>query len=165
LHQLLFSDLAELVGAVIVGDYRYSLWRVWDSTLPRAVFIMLNPPTANQTQDDATLRRCIGFTKSWRCGSVEVVNLYAFRSKDPAMLTQVVDPVGPENNTHIQQAIARASFIICAWGAYKHSRGDRKREVLQLLEGKEAYCLGYTKDGLPRHPLYVPATTQLLRYP
>ncbi len=158
----LFPD--DLAGAMIAGEYRYSLWRQWDPALPRALFIMLNPSTADATQDDATLRRCIGFAKSWVCGSVELVNLFAFRSANPAMLAQVADPVGPDNTTHIQQAIARASIIVCAWGAHKQV-GYREREVLQLLKGKEVYCLGSTKEGLPRHPLYVPAAAPLVRYP
>lgn len=160
----LFPDLAHFSGAVIVGDYRYTLWRMWDVALPRAVFIMLNPSTADQDQDDATLRRCISFARSWSCGSVEIVNLYAFRSTNPAQLTQVVDSVGPENTTYLQQAIERAHIIICAWGTHK-CIGKRDLELLQLLEGKEVYCLGYTKYGMPRHPLYVPASTPLLRYP
>ena len=160
----LFSDLAEVAGAVIIDNYRYLLWRTWDFRLPRALFIMLNPSTADATQNDPTLRRCIGFAKSWACGSLEVVNLFAFRSTDPAILTQVPDPVGPENDTYTEQAIARASHIVCAWGAHKHI-ANRYIEVLHILEGKDVYCLGWTKEGLPRHPLYVPANTALLRYP
>ena len=160
----LFSDLAEVAGAVITGNYRYLLWRTWDYRLPRVLFIMLNPSTADATQNDPTLRRCIGFAQSWAYGSLEVANLYAFRSTDPAMLYQVADPVGPENNTYTQQAIARASTIICAWGVHKHI-ANRDIEALHMLEGKDVYCLGRTKEGLPRHPLYVPANTALFRYP
>ena len=164
MQQLLFSDLADLTGAVIIGDYRYCLWRVWDLGLPRALFIMLNPSSATETQDDATLRRCVSFAKSWSCGSVEITNLFAFRSTDPTMLSQVADPVGPENTTYIKQAIARAEVIVCAWGAHK-SIGYRDIEVLQLLDGREVHCLGCTKNGLPRHPLYVPAGAHLQHYP
>lgn len=159
-----FSDLSALNGAIIVDNYRYVLWRIWNPSLPRVLFIMLNPSTADQIQNDATLRRCIHFAQSWSCGSIEVVNLFAFRSTNPSMLAHVADPVGPENNTHIQQAIRRASLIVCAWGAYKNS-GKRVREVLKFLEGREVYCFGCTREGNPRHPLYVPAISQLLCYP
>jgi hypothetical protein len=166
MQQSLFPDLAPVAeaGAVIMENYRYTLWRVWDESLPRVTFIGLNPSTANERQDDATLRRCVSFARSWACGSVEVVNVYAFRSTNPAILTQVADPVGPENTVYLQQAIARAQMIICAWGAHKII-GYRDIEVLSLLVGKDVYCLGCTKEGMPRHPLYVPANTQLLRYP
>lgn len=125
---------------------------------------MLNPSTANERQDDATLRRCISFARSWAYGSVEIVNLYAFRSTNPSKLAYVVDPIGPENMSYFQQATARAQRIICAWGTHKII-GKRDEEVLQVLEGKEVYCLGYTRNGRPRHPLYVPATAPPLRYP
>lgn len=166
MQQMLFPGFTDdhCSGAVISGEYRYSLWRVWDTALPRAVFIMLNPSTANHIDADATLRRCIGFVRSWSSyGSIEVVNLFALRSAYPEKLSQVVDPIGPENDRYIQQAIERAGIIICAWGACTYIQG-RDKEVFQLLENKEAYCLGTTKKGMPRHPLYLDATTPLERY-
>jgi hypothetical protein len=164
MQQSLFPTCTAHSGAVIVGNYRYTLWRIWDSALPWAVFIMLNPSTADAMQDDATLRRCVHFARSWGCGSVEVVNLYAFRSTNPDKLVEIVDPIGPENTAYLQQAIARSHILICAWGTHK-AVGKRDEELLQLLEGKEVYCLGSTKNGMPRHPLYVSTATSLRRYP
>ncbi len=150
-------------GAIIEGSYRYCLWRIWEPAQQRVLFIMLNPSTADQAQDDATIRRCINFARSWQAGSIEVVNLYAFRATDPATLAQAIDATGPENNAHIQRAAARAALIVCAWGAHQHAQ-EREREVIALLRNNNLYCLGYTRGGHPRHPLYVPASTQLQRY-
>ncbi len=150
-------------GAIISGDYRYSLWRIWEPEQPRILFIMLNPSTADQDQDDATIRRCINFARTLQGGAIEVVNLYAYRATDPARLAQAQDATGPENNAHIQQAAARAALIICAWGAHKQTQG-RSREVLDLLADRDLYCLGVTRGGHPRHPLYIPACAQIERY-
>jgi hypothetical protein len=158
------ASLIATSGATISGDYRYSLWRIWEPEQPRTLFIMLNPSTADQAQDDATIRRCIHFARAFQTGSLEVVNLYAFRATDPARLAQATDATGPENNAHIEQAAARAALIVCAWGAHKQAQG-RNREVLALLEkSKNLYCLGVTRGGHPRHPLYIPACVQLERY-
>ncbi|MCL6576102.1 DUF1643 domain-containing protein [Kyrpidia sp.] len=87
--------------ATIVGPYRYSLTREWDASKPRVVFIMLNPSTADDDQDDNSVKRCIGFAKKWGFGSLEVVNLFAYRTPNPEKLSQVEDPVGMENREHI----------------------------------------------------------------
>jgi hypothetical protein len=151
-------------GAVIVGNYRYTLWRQWDPALPRALFIMLNPSVANGIDADPTLRRCLAFARSWGMGSIEIVNLFAYISPYPEVLKQVEDAIGAENDRYIQRAIARTSLIVCAWGAFKQIE-RRDREVLRLLDGREAHCLRLTKEKCPYHPLYVPGDTQLIRYP
>ena len=157
------ASLFDQGGAIIDGEYRYSLWRLWDPEQPRILFIMLNPSTADEDQDDATLRRCITFARSWQAGSLEVVNLYAYRATHPARLSQVTDATGPENDTHILRAVNLANRIICAWGAHKQAQ-KRSTEVLALLEGKDLYCLGHTRGGHPRHPLYTPNGIQPLCY-
>jgi len=114
-------------GAIIQGNYRYCLWRIWEPTLPRILFVMLKPSTADQDQADATIQRCISFARSWQAGSLEVVNLYAFKATNPTMLALIEDATGPENNTHIQQAAERATTIVCAWGHTKTQTHAAKR--------------------------------------
>src|SRR5262249_14212908 len=98
----------EVRRAAVISDcgrYRYSLTRRWgDAAEPRALFVMLNPSTADAEQDDPTIRRCIGFAKAWGMGSLEVVNLYALRATDPAALLSAPDPIGPKNDTMITSA-------------------------------------------------------------
>jgi hypothetical protein len=133
--------------------YRYSLWRSWDDTKPRALFIMLNPSTADANEDDPTVRRCIGFARDWKYGSIEVVNLFAYRATDPSELLRAADPIGPKNDTYIQQGLSRSSLVILAWGTKGTLKG-RDREVISAVKSFEPHCLEKTKDGHPKHPLY-----------
>ena len=138
------------------GQYRYSLTREWDPGKPKVVFVMLNGSTADAENDDPTLRRCIGFAKQWGFGSLEVVNLFGYRTIFLKELKSATDPNGNENDYYLLKAIKSADKIIVAWGAngiYRH----RDREVLRLLDDNKikVYCLALTKDGLPRHPLYL----------
>ena len=50
--------------------YRYSLRIVWGTALPLASFVGLNPSTADEWQDDPTVRRCRTFAESWNCGGL-----------------------------------------------------------------------------------------------
>ena len=159
---------AEVVGGAVVspdGVYRYRLTRTWDSELPAAVWIMLNPSTADADQDDPTIRRIIRFSTGLRfpdVGGIIVANLYAYRATRPADLWTADDPVGPENDDHITQTIvSTAGPVVAAWGA--NARLDRVDQVARLAWDLrvELSCLGTTKDGAPRHPLYVRSDTPL----
>jgi hypothetical protein len=153
-------------GAIfdVNGMYRYSLWRVWSAYHPRIVFILLNPSTADEEKNDPTIRRCIGFARAWNFGSVEVVNLFAYRATDYRELLKANDPIGDDNNRFLIQAVERCSTVVLGWG----SRGTllgRDRKVLSLLaDKKDVFCLGITKNGQPRHPLYVKGNTSLVPY-
>jgi hypothetical protein len=139
------------------GRYRYRLGRRWADGGTTCLFVMLNPSTADATIDDPTIRRCANFARGWGHGALGVVNLYAFRATDPRDLWQAEDPVGPDNDRHIENAIADAAVVICAWGAHGH-RSGRDRFVCDLIAaaGKVPHCLRVTKGGAPEHPLYLP---------
>jgi hypothetical protein len=147
------------VSAIIsaCGQYRYMLSRPGDMTATRgpALFIMLNPSTADAEMDDPTIRRCRGFAQAWGCGGIQVVNLYALRSTDPAALWEHDDPVGPENDSWLTRLTLAATEVVCAWGV--NAQPSRVREVAAMLAnaGVRLKCLGTTKSGAPRHPLYV----------
>lgn len=145
-------------GAVIDKneEYRYLLWRKWNENLPRITFIMLNPSTADEREDDPTLRRCIRFAMDWGYGSLEVVNLFAYRATDPKFLLSVSDPVGKSNNKYIKDAILRADKVLIAWGT-KGSILNRDIEVLEIIKALNIplFTLELTRQGYPRHPLYV----------
>lgn len=144
------------------GLYRYWLLRVWDDN-PRKNFIlwvMLNPSTADATQDDPTIRRCVGFSKAWGFDGLLVCNLYAFRATKPAELWKTTDPIGPENDFHLSSGGNCSKKIVIAWG--RNGASARRAEVLRILRKYNAvHCLGKTNDGSPRHPLYVKGDTQL----
>lgn len=144
------------------GRYRYLLRRTWDHGLPMALYVMLNPSTADAEIDDPTIRSCIRLAKGLNYGSFEVVNLFAFRATDPAKLARTADPVGPLNDDIIEIAIMRCDMAICAWGAYQGAV-DRGRSVgSRLRQHRPAiFCFGKTKRGAPKHPLYVKGGTPL----
>lgn len=175
------------------GKYRYRLWREWrlhpapaqwdmwsedDGTPivdgagaqlgePKAcVFIMLNPSTADGSEDDPTIRRCVGFARAWGYDRLEVVNLFAYRATDPATLlalTHEYDPVGVRNQHHFDQVLFYGypiGVIVCAWGAHGAHLGQDET-ALGWLREHERFALGLTKGGHPRHPLYVSAETPL----
>jgi hypothetical protein len=116
---------------------------------------MLNPSRADAVVDDPTIRRCIGFAHTWGFGGLEVVNLFAYRTANPTELSQADDPIGAENDFYLMSLRERVEQIILAWGNWGSLQG-RDRTVMHLLSNQETmYCLGLTKAGSPKHPLYI----------
>ncbi len=149
----------DLRGAVFseCGRYRYALWRIWDNAAPLPPsFIGLNPSTADEQQDDPTIRRCIGYAKAWGFGGVVMLNLFALRSTDPANLRGPIEPVGSENDTHLMDYTTFDRLIIACWGVHGKlsGRSDRVEHMLRS-SGRRLNHLGLTKDGFPKHPLYL----------
>lgn len=142
--------------------YRYVLWRIWDSDLPMVNIIGLNPSTADETENDNTMRRCISFSKEWGFGGFYMTNLFALRTPYPSELIKNENPIGPQNNRWIKNIYEKVDTIVLAWGVQGKFM-NRDRYVYKKVNSK-AFCLGYTKDGFPKHPLYVKAGTKLKRY-
>lgn len=151
--------------------YRYMLTRLWDSLPlgPIYTFLLHNPSTADEVEDDPTVSRCISFAKRWGGSGLIVVNRFAFRSTDPNALWDVEDPVGPENDRAIEQAARLAQEtggkLIVAWGAPgKKNREtarrlkERNERIFTYLRGWEIplHVLRLSKSGNPWHPLYLP---------
>jgi len=151
-------------GAVLSGDrkYRYALWRRWSSK-PYVLFVGLNPSTADEKEDDPTIRRCKTFARDWGYGAVVMVNLFAIRATDPKDMMAYPHPVGGDNNVWLQDLAKNADEIVCAWGA-NGSHQERGQYVAELLEGYDLKCLGVTKAGHPRHPLYIKSDKALDPY-
>lgn len=133
--------------------YRYALWRRW-SDAPPVLFVMLNPSTADETQDDPTIRRCIAFAQQWGHGGLIVGNLFAFRSPHPGDLCTCADPIGPDNDAWLDRLAQQSTAVVAAWGNHG-ALMNRGQEVAARFPNMR--CLGLTKRGQPRHPLYVPA--------
>jgi hypothetical protein len=125
---------------------------------------MLNPSAADAQRNDPTIARCIAFAYTWKFGSLEVVNLFAYRTSNPRELVNIDDPIGPENDGYLMQALERSSCIVAAWGT-KGTLLGRDRQVLQILTcWRNVSCLGCTKGGHPRHPLYLKGDTPLAAF-
>jgi hypothetical protein len=126
---------------------------------------MLNPSTADESQLDPTIRRCVGFTHGWGFNALTVVNLFALRSTDPAGMLDAFDPVGPLNDDAIAAESERAGLTVAAWGSGGPAARlvpSRARQVHPLL--RDPHHLGLTAAGQPRHPLYLAGATQRLQW-
>jgi len=141
------------------GKYRYSLTRRWDMFDDRRlIFIGLNPSTANATMDDPTIRRCIGFAKGFGFGGMVMLNLFAFISAYPSVMMVQTDPIGPDTDLIIKSFDLPGNKFVACWGHWKFK--ERAVAVMRLIS-QPIYCLGLTRDGDPRHPLYLKRDCQL----
>jgi hypothetical protein len=151
--------------------YRYDLYRRWRTGEGYILWVMLNPSTADGKRDDATIRKCRGFTTRLGYGAMHVVNLFAFRSTMPGTLLSKSDPVGDHNDYHISLNSHRrptCRLIIAAWGSLdfipkKNPLRDRVARVMELL-GPGVQCLGTSKSGDPRHPSRIGYDTPLVPF-
>lgn len=138
--------------------YRYLLWRAWGDGGRFVLFILLNPSTADQAMNDPTVERCERRARAMGFDGLLVANLFAMRATDPDRLRDAPDPIGPQNDAALSLVQPLAGQTICGWGANGccRSRGWMLRERLK----RPLYHLGLTRDGHPRHPLYLPYSVQ-----
>ncbi len=146
-------------GAVFSPDriYRYFLYRVWDETKLRVMFIGLNPSTADESLDDPTIRRCKRFAFDWGFGGLIMANLFALRATAPKVMMSHIAPTGSKNDYWLDSLARDAGIIIAAWGANGSHHG-RDKAVLRFMP--QMSHLGLTKAGMPKHPLYLKANTK-----
>ena len=142
--------------------YRYTLSRVWDTNFPKLGIVMLNPSRADALKDDPTIRRCVGFAKRWKFGSLVVVNVYSARLTNPEYLQIIGEPIGPETERYFKESLTDAEMVLLAWGS--NIKGNQAAHAIQWLQevntnGKRFVHLGLTKDGQPKHPLYIKSDT------
>jgi hypothetical protein len=147
------------------GVYRYRLSRTWADG-KRCAFVMLNPSTADGMKDDPTIRRCTGFAQTLGFGGYTVVNLFALRATDPAVMLAQPDAVGPENHKFLAIAMVAADRVFAAWGG-THKRVIAQAEAVRALAQKTGVpldALKLSKNGTPCHPLYLPGDLTPVRY-
>lgn len=166
-------DLFQKSGAIIsdCGLYRYRLWRIWDEERPPLVWIMQNPSTADAVDDDPTIRKCIGFAERDGRGGIVVMNVFAYRATDERELLKVADPIGPKNWDYLIGAtsVQLGARVVAAWG---NQFGPKRRSVFRTgycyaasaCVQQGAYCLGTTKSGQPKHPLFVSYETVMTKW-
>ena len=161
LARLVGRDEAKSATFSHCRTYRYALWRNWNGLLPNAkgyaMFVGLNPSTADETADDPTIRRCIGFAQAWGYAGLCMTNLFAYRATDPRVMRAAPEPVGEDNDWTLQVLAETAGVVVAAWGAHGTHR-SRDAAVRKMLP--DLHYLRLTKDGHPGHPLYLPASLQ-----
>lgn len=154
-----------------VPAYRYFLrrppWRSLEPNpeAPPIAFLLLNPSTADEVQDDPTIRRCRGYAADWGYGEVMILNAFAFRATDPKVMRAQADPVGPDNDRVILETcealFSMGGTLVCGWGNHGAFQ-DRGQAVRALLKGFPAQAFPLTGAGEPGHPLYLRKDVQLL---
>lgn len=140
--------------------YKYGLWRIWDDSKPRIMFIGLNPSTASEVMDDPTIRRVKRFAKDWGYGGVYMCNLFAFVSTKPENLLTCEDPLG-DNDEWLITIKRLCTDVLFAWGNFSEAT-ERAKKVIEMFP--QAVCLGFNKNGTPKHPLYVAANTPKINF-
>ena len=155
------------------GQYRYVLRRRWAEQQVPCIFVMLNPSTADAQKDDPTIRRVMALSKGFGFGGVYVLNLFAIRGSNPDIIKQVANPVGTDNKhwwgdtvRDLRRWYGVLPTVICAWGTRGGFRDQDRVALGWLAESgvEERFCLGRTKDGFPKHPLYLPQTVEMECY-
>lgn len=154
------------------GNYRYLLTRIWSiEPHPRVVcWVMLNPSTADASKDDATLRKCIGFSQRWGFDGLKVVNLFAYRTPYPAELSKAQkagrDIRGPENDHYLFTTAFDSAHTVVAWGAHRIPGGEGEMVTRELVRrGRtQISCIGKTLSGQPKHPVRPGYATPLEPY-
>lgn len=126
---------------------------------------MLNPSTADAEQDDATIRKVVGFSRRWGYAQARVVNLYALRATDCRELKRHVSPFGELNKDYLEAALLECDRVVVGWG-----RGSKlpDREMAdymsRLAQRQQMWCLGVCADGQPVHPLMISYDRELIRW-
>lgn len=159
-------------GACISTDtkYRYTLSRVWDNEMPTMVWVMLNPSTADHSVDDQTIRKCCGFARRHGCGSIVVVNCFAYRATDPKELVKAQDPIGPLNTDFIRAtlrvAFQRGWIVVAGWGRFPSRKVEALADpTIKEVQKMQVESFGTTKEGYPRHPCMLGYDTQRSPWP
>lgn len=146
--------------------WRYKLTRRWAPRGFTVAFGMLNPSTAGAEDNDPTITRCVGFARRLGASGLTVINLGARIATDPKELLSAADPVGPANVAVLEDVIGSTREVVVAWGAFPRKLNGRFEKSLQLFSEVGRFkCLGKTKEGDPRHPLYLPANAELISWP
>ncbi len=156
--------------------YRYTLWReVNPEASGITAFIGLNPSTATEEINDPTIRRCMRFARDFGSRYLCMLNVFGYRATDPKVMKRVEDPFGPDNWYHIRRITRLADRVVAAWGTDGYWKDGGKFTQIAvngymgaatMNEPKiQLQCLGKTRDGSPRHPLYIKATQPLSDYP
>lgn len=146
--------------------YRYVLWRIWAAKKGLVCFIGLNPSTADDKEDDNTIRRLIHFTEQEGFGGFYIVNLFSFRSRDFDDVKSSNFPIGIKTDYYIKSYTRKSNLVCLIWGG-KGTYMNRDKEVeilLPKISGVDIRCLGKTNKGNPKHPLYLPNTTKMEFY-
>ena len=146
-------------------SYRYSLVRRQINAKKHLLFILLNPSTATEIKNDPTITRCQNRSEALGYKAFIICNLFAFRTKSPKVMKSVRDPIGPENNSIIQESLNLADQVICGWGNHG-THLNQSETILKIIKASQttAFHLGLTQNSQPAHPLYISYKQKPIRF-
>lgn len=164
--------------------HRYSLVRefpkAWGGTKGSALWIMLNPSTADENILDPTIRRCVRFSKHWGFSRMVVCNVFSYRATKPkdlesalrARMRASIDEreVWHANEAAIKVEMLNAERVVVAWGVHANKLVEGSRMIAEIIQfakrrNTKLWCLGTNADGSPKHPLYLAETTKCFEWP
>jgi hypothetical protein len=160
---MIMADLFNDNGATFseCRQYRFALWRTWDSMKPKVMFIGLNPSKADESKTDATITTVCRYARDWGYGGVIMCNLFAYVSTDPrALLIDQQEKIGYNNNNYLKNYGSKAGLIIFAWGAFNVN--GRDKEVIEMFP--DAHVIAFNNNGTPHHPLRLKANLKPSKY-
>lgn len=150
------------------NTYRYSLTRFIGGDGPPLLWVGMNPSSATAREESASVIRMNRFSARERACWYAGVAVFALFAAHPDSLFKHPDPVGPDNDATIEKMAAgvhrQGGRIIAAWGAVPDQLQERVKAVVGILSPYPLWCLGTTKYGHPRHPLFLARDTPLVRY-
>lgn len=160
---------ADVVSVARFSDcrrYRFSLSRTWDAGLKSALFVMMNPSTADEQVNDPTVAKAMRFARAWGYGRLDVGNVCAYRATDKMALLTLDDPVGADNIPAILGMAQAADVVVIAHGQLPKGLQMHAEAVCAALRsaGIGLHVLRLSKHGVPVHPLYLPETLRPIRW-
>ena len=138
-------------------EERFSLSRTWDLKKPKVLYIMLNPSYADDKFDDPTIRRLIFFSKKFKYGGFYVANLFTQITPYPKLLNMEND-IKMKNLKVIKDLVLKSKAIVYAWGNLINEPED----FLDIIDNP--LCFKKNLNGTPRHPLYLPSNSKLMKF-
>lgn len=163
----LFGNAVIHREALINHDCRWWLTRKWGPG-PRACVIGHNPSTADGLQDDPTTRWWNAWFQLFGFGGYVAVNLYPWRSSDPAEVYRRVDGIDGgdwaardelyySNLDVVVREAKRANQVFVCWGAIARECNWLDHVIEEIQSGVAPYpdlwCWGKTASGAPKHPM------------
>lgn len=150
------------IGADFSEDrkYRYCLWRIWDLSKPRVMFIGVNPSKADENKNDNTLTKVTKIAKNNGFGGLYMMNLFPFVSTNIKNL-QCDYLSNSVNYDWLEKIYDKCSKVVYCWG---NSKMAKEAEVNVTYIFVNPMCLDHNKNGSPKHPLYCKDDTILIPF-
>lgn len=156
-------------GWLYIGDekVRYALGEPGSYNL---VVIGLNLSMATPEKTDPTIKRIRKIVEKENLNGWIMINLYPMRTPKPDELPLTMDKKIAKKNIEVIKWIVQKYMIgrvYAAWGSNIEKRGYLIDECQKIVDAipEEWFARGTTRNGHPKHPLYVPYEEKMEWFP